>query len=180
MKKYLFFALFFIYSVGYSLQLNSIPKNLEVKLDKVLKEQFQDTHFTKELLLLSPEQLKEAKFNNESDIIYKLKDKAGKSLGFVYVGKAKSKVSLFDYAVVFDQNLTIANVKVLIYREDHGGEISSKRWLQQFLGFEKNQSIVYKKDVAGISGATISASSLTNAVNDVLKTVGILNQLKKL
>ena len=65
-------------------------------------------------------------------------------------------------------------------REDHGGEISSKRWLKQFFGFEKNQNIIYRKDIAGISGATISATSLTNSVNKVLKTMGALYQLKQL
>jgi Na+-translocating ferredoxin:NAD+ oxidoreductase RnfG subunit len=64
----------------------------------------------------------------------------------------------------------------LVYREDHGGEVGSKRWLNQFSGKSKADNLIYQKDIAAISGATISAKSMTNEINKLLKTVQILHQ----
>jgi len=91
------------------------------------------------------------------------------------VDKAPSKTADFDYLVIFDHNLKIARTKVLIYREEYGGEIGSKRWLRQFTGKSGEDSL---DDIAAISGATISVRSMTNAVKDILKTMKIL-QIKK-
>ena len=174
----IFFLLFF--NNSFAVQNAEIPKNLEIKLDKVLKEYFGGSFGSKEKIIFSVETQHNVPLNHEDDLILKIRDLKSHTIGFAYLGKAKSKIALFDYVVIFDKNLIITQVKVLIYREDHGGEINSKRWLQQFLGFEKNQDIVYKKDIAGISGATISASSLTQAVNNDLKIMGKLYQLNQL
>lgn len=157
-----------------------LAKNVEIKLEKELKEVFTDQYSTKLTVKIAPEQLNELSFHHQDDVIFQLKDIKNQIIGFAYVGKTTSKVAYFDYVVIFDKNLVISKVKVLIYREDHGGEITHKRWLAQFKGLEKNQNILYKKDIAGISGATISASSLTNAVNNVLKSISNLHQLKLL
>ena len=61
-----------------------------------------------------------------------------------------------------------------------GGEIGSKRWLKQFIGINMDESLEFQKDIVGISGATISAKSMTFEINKVLKTVNLLavkNQL---
>ncbi|MFV8224733.1 FMN-binding protein [Christiangramia aquimixticola] len=91
--------------------------------------------------------------------------------GYVYVDKAPSKTAQFDYLVIFDKNLTIVKTKVLVYREEYGGEIGSRRWLKQFIGKTSGDDLY---DVAAISGATISVRSMKNAVGDILETVGIL------
>ncbi len=92
-------------------------------------------------------------------------------VGYVYQDKAPSKTAQFDYLVIFDKNLTIVKTKVLVYREEYGGEIGSKRWLRQFTGKSSSDDMY---DVAAISGATISVRSMKNAVSDILETVGIL------
>jgi benzoyl-CoA reductase/2-hydroxyglutaryl-CoA dehydratase subunit BcrC/BadD/HgdB len=60
--------------------------------------------------------------------------------------------------VVYDPLLHIQKVQVLIYREDYGYEIKSRRWLQQFTKRKVDS-------VQAISGATISVNSLKNAVD---------------
>ena len=65
-----------------------------------------------------------------------------------------------------------------MYREDYGGEIGSKRWLKQFNGKGKNDNIEYEKDIIAISGATLSAKSMTVAMNNLLKTITILHNNK--
>lgn len=178
MKMFVLIFLILWYNQSFAIQNGVIPKNLEVKIDKVLNDKFKGTIGTKEKMLFSAEIKREAQFNNQDDLLFKIKDLESNTIGFAYIGKEKSKTAMFDYLVLFDKNLIISQVKVLIYREDHGGEIGSVRWLKQFIGIDKSKTILYKKDIAGISGATISAASLTLAVNNVLKTVNKLHQLK--
>lgn len=101
-------------------------------------------------------------------------------LGYYYLGKAYGKADYFDFIVIFDEKLIILKIKILIYREGHGGEIGSKRWLKQFKGKTTNDNLKYQKDIAAISGATLSARSMTIEVNKLLKTIGILQNQHQL
>src|SRR5690606_30583045 len=88
--------------------------------------------------------------------------------GYGYVGEAPSMKRISDYIVIFNPDLSIKKTKVLIYREDHGRQIGSQRWLQQFVGMTVNDSPIYGENIDAISGATISAKSMTKAVAKVL------------
>lgn len=99
-------------------------------------------------------------------------------IGFAYIDKAPSKTDEFDYLILLDKGLIILKAKILMYREDYGGEIGSKRWLQQFIGKSSTDQLKYKKDIMAISGATISANSMTIAVNTFLKNITILKENK--
>ena len=101
-------------------------------------------------------------------------------IGYAFVDKAASKTDEFDYLILLDKNLIIAKSKVLVYREDYGGEIGSKRWLKQFIGKSAKDELLYEKDIIAISGATISATSMTKAVNAFLKNISILKENKVL
>lgn len=83
---------------------------------------------------------------------------------FVYIGKGRSKFEDFDFMVLFDESKTIKLVKVLVYRENYGGEIGSKRWLRQFIGLNKPKYMV-----DAISGATISVHSMKMSINNLIK-----------
>ena len=108
------------------------------------------------------------------DAIEKIKSKT-KTIGYAYVSKAPSKTDEFDYLVLLDTDLIVKKAKILVYREDYGGEIGSKRWLQQFIGKTQNDELRYNDTVVAISGATISVRSMTNAMNDLLKSLKILH-----
>ena len=84
----------------------------------------------------------------------------------VFIGHARSKFDTFDYMVLLDKNNTIKLVKVLVYREDYGGEIASKRWLKRWVGI--NQRVTH---IDGISGATISVNSLKHSINKLLDSI---------
>jgi Na+-translocating ferredoxin:NAD+ oxidoreductase RnfG subunit len=73
---------------------------------------------------------------------------------------------LFSFFVLYDSNLKLQMMKILEYGPEYGYEITSKRWLRQFKN-SKDCNISYGKDVDAISGATISARSLIDNVNDV-------------
>ena len=87
--------------------------------------------------------------------------------GYVVLAKARSKFEDFEYVVFYDQNKTIMAVRVILYREDYGGEIGSKRWLKQFSGKTAQSPIEIDEDIQGISGATISYRAITFGVKDI-------------
>ncbi|MEX0275177.1 MAG: FMN-binding protein, partial [Flavobacteriaceae bacterium] len=101
-----------------------------------------------------------------------------KTIGFAYLGQAPSKKNTFDYVVFLEPDLRIKKSKILIYREDHGRQIGSQRWLKQFIGRKPGDTLIYGETVDAISGATISASSMTRAVQDVLTSLKILRDKK--
>ena len=82
----------------------------------------------------------------------------------------------FDYLIILDLDLKIIDSKVLVYRENWGGEIGSKRWLKQFKYKGKDDRLKYMHDISAISGATISVKSMIKTVNLFLDSVNILNQ----
>ena len=82
----------------------------------------------------------------------------------VFIGYARSKFETFDYMVLLDESNTIKLVKVLVYREDYGGEVGGKRWLKQWIGVKDRKDFVH-----AISGATISVNSLKHSINYLLK-----------
>ena len=84
----------------------------------------------------------------------------------LYIGKSPSRFEDFDFMVLFDKDKTIKLVKILVYREDYGGEIGSTRWLRQFIGWKEPKFFV-----DAISGATISVHSLKTSINTLLKEI---------
>lgn len=100
--------------------------------------------------------------------------------GYVYVQQAPSMKDVFDYAVLFDADLNVINAKVLIYREQHGRQIGARRWLKQFFGMTTADTPELGVNVDGISGATISVTSMTNAMADVLSSLRYLQSVGKI
>jgi Na+-translocating ferredoxin:NAD+ oxidoreductase RnfG subunit len=83
---------------------------------------------------------------------------------YVLFDEAPSKVDTFIYMVIFNKDGVIKKVSVLLYKENYGGEIASKRFLRQFEGKTNGQEMQYNQDIDGISGATLSVRSITHAV----------------
>lgn len=169
-KSYFGFAILFVVLTAFNL-----PKNITKKVNKELVGIFET-----EDIILTP-------INIPTNINNQLEHKIGdfnlfkveqeKVLkGYVYIDKAPSKTDEFDYLIVFDTNFIILKTKVLVYREDYGGEIGSKRWLKQFIGKSKQDNLQAGKNIMAISGATISVNSMTLAINNVLKNIAVLQE----
>jgi len=73
----------------------------------------------------------------------------------------------FYYSILTDTHFSIKNVTILEYYSEYGYEITSKRWLSQFIG-KLNGEIKYEENIDAISGATISVKSLIDDVNETL------------
>jgi len=169
--------LFLIITLSIGLLSFQLPKKLQKKVDKEIKMAFEVENFLLESIQISDSLNSQLKTNISDKNFYKLISDE-KLLGYAFVDKAPSRDNVFDYLVLFDKDLIIIKAKVLIYREDYGGEIGSKRWLKQFIGKTKDDMMVYEKDIMAISGATISANAMTAAINNLLKSISVLHQNK--
>ena len=150
---------FFCILVFISFQLTAQSPRLLKKATKLIKK----TYVVDDIQL----EYKEFQTNSVVGDFYKIFD-SDRLLGFAFIGTAPSKTDTFEYLVVFDPSLIIKKVNVLVYREDYGGEIGSNRWLKQFVGKARSTDLAVGKNIAAISGATISVYSMTNAVNQLL------------
>ena len=164
----LFLVAFLMLSFG-------LPKNIQKKVDKEIKSTFNIEAFSFTSISIDKEITNTLYLKFEENNLFKIESNSA-LLGYAYIGKAHSKTDQFDYLVLLDSDLIILKSKVLIYREDYGGEIGSKRWLKQFIGKTKNDELRYGDNIAIISGATISVRSMTKAMNDLLKSLKILHQ----
>ena len=93
---------------------------------------------------------------------YKLK-LDGIPSGYVFFTKAKGRFDFFEYMVILSEQGSVQKVKVLQYISEHGGEIRSSKWLDQFCGYTSGP-LVYGKDIQALSGATISAGAITKDI----------------
>ncbi len=78
------------------------------------------------------------------------------------------KTMPITFLVFFDLSGKIVDTKIVKYRESHGGEIGNERWLKQFNNKSTYSSLSFGKDIDGISGATISAKSITMGIKKLL------------
>ena len=79
--------------------------------------------------------------------------------GYLLSTRAMGRFDFFDYGVFYDDELVVRGVLVTRYRSDHGAAICQRKWLQQFNGYEGGP-LTLGKDIDGVSGGTISASSM--------------------
>ena len=159
---------FFFILVFISFQLTAQSPRLLKKATKLIEKTY----------VVDDIKLEYKEFQSKSVVgnFYQIFD-SGQLLGFAFIGTAPSKTDTFEYLVVFDLSLIIKKVNVLVYREDYGGEIGSNRWLKQFVGKARTTELVVGKNIAAISGATISVYSMTNAVNQLLYEINQLDQI---
>ena len=157
---------FFLFSSGDTTNSSALTKRIQKKVAKEVKAIFsvEDFELSESTITIpsSPfllgQQMNEIKVDNEL-------------LGYAFLGTAPSKTDTFEYLILFDPSFTIKKATVLIYREDYGGEIASKRWLSQFVKKQSNQTFVFGSNISAISGATISVQSMTASVNHVFSSL---------
>lgn len=147
-------------------------KGLEKKVDREIKDAFEVSTYSYEGVKISEDLQMQIPSRVTEDNFFRLQND-GKLLGYAYLDQAPSKTAEFDYLVIFDKDLKIARTKVLVYREEYGGEIGSRRWLRQFTGKSNPKEL---NNIAAISGATISVRSMKLAVKNILSSVETLQK----
>ena len=158
-------SLSFLVSSGGSTLYNTTKK----RADKEMSKHWQDLEYTLEKVeLIEPSGFE----------LYRVNKTKSDQLEYVLFDEAPSKVDTFIYMVIFDANGAINKVSVLLYKENYGGEIASKRFLRQFEGKANGQEMQFNKDIDGISGATMSVQSITHAVKkNSIAMSKIINEL---
>ncbi len=151
-----------------------LPKNIQKKVDKEIINAFSVETFKFTSVTISPDITKNLPSKFEENNLFKIEANDG-LLGYAYLSQASSKTAQFDYLVLLDKDLIVLKSKVLIYREEYGGEIGSKRWLKQFIGKKGGDTLKHGDNIVSISGATISVRSMTNAMNNLLESLKILH-----
>ena len=69
------------------------------------------------------------------------------------------------FIVIFNSEGLIIHSSIVKYREGYGGEVRNQSWLSQFNGMAQDSLYIFNRDIAGISGATISVKSVTKGMN---------------
>ena len=85
------------------------------------------------------------------------------------------KFEMIDFAVGITPDSKIRNVEILTYRESHGYEVKLPAWRKQFVGKGKTDKLRVDEDINNISGATMSATHVTDGVRRI---VAIVDRLK--
>lgn len=152
-----------------------LPKKMQKRVDKEVVKVFDISIFSMESVIVSDAIRVKLPSKITSDNFFKLIQE-DTILGYAYLGVAPSKTANFDYLVLFNEDLKVVHSKVLVYREEYGGEIGSKRWLKQFLGKTGKDRVDPKTNIDAISGATISVQSMTKSMDNLLQTIGVLQE----
>jgi hypothetical protein len=134
------------------------PASLERKIDKVIKKSIGVEHVIRKHIPIALNHSRPA----PGLVLYSLYD-SEKIAGYLLLTTAKGRYEYFDYCVVYSPELEVIMVSVLTYRSDHGYEICNKSWLKQFSG-SRGCDLTYGKEIDAISGATLSATSLTEDI----------------
>lgn len=82
----------------------------------------------------------------------------------------EGRYEAIDIAVAVDAEGTARGVEILTYREIYGYEVRSPEWRRQFHGKSAQSKLKVDKDIANLSGATISSQSITRGVKRLLHT----------
>jgi DtxR family Mn-dependent transcriptional regulator len=95
-------------------------------------------------------------------------ERGGEVVGWVYVGNEIGLYEPITFAVGITPEGTVRDVEILVYRESRGGEVSRRRFLNQYRGKGPDAPLRLDRDIINITGATVSSRSVTLGVRKAL------------
>lgn len=98
----------------------------------------------------------------------------GKLLGTFFADAVIGKQEYIVYALALDAAGRVLRLDVIEYRETHGWEIRNERWRAQFTGKTTADPVEVSRDIANISGATLSCRHVTDGVRRLLALNALL------
>lgn len=122
----------------------------------------------KEIFLSERMELNKEEGTGEKIVVYKMRYYSNENQKYVVFSHARGRYELFDYLLIITLDFSVEKADVIKYRSEHGGEIASKKWLTQFENYDSG-TLTYGTDISALSGATLSAKSLTNDIPAVLR-----------
>ncbi len=94
-------------------------------------------------------------------------------LGYVVFDDVVGKYELISYAAGVNPDATVRQIEILAYRESHGFEIRNAAWRKQFVGKSAQAGLTVGEGIANISGATLSATHVTDGVRRIAAVVQV-------
>lgn len=92
----------------------------------------------------------------------------GRVDGYAVIDEQVGKVQPITFVTKISPEGRVDAVEVMVYRESHGGEVASRRFLNQFRQKDLNNELRLHGDIVNISGATLSAHALVVGVKRAL------------
>ncbi|MBL7685929.1 MAG: FMN-binding protein [Deltaproteobacteria bacterium] len=157
---------------------------------------FPFTTFSQTSVFLKPEEALKLLFKDSKEVTKETppisadqKSKIEKILGYdlpkssynFYLGKSDGKID--GYAMIDDEvgkvlpitfvtkispDGKVEQVEIMVYRESHGGEVATKRFLNQFRTKSFNDELRLHGNIVNVSGATLSSHALVKGVRRAL------------
>lgn len=90
------------------------------------------------------------------------------SIGYALEHTVRGKWGPIHYLLVLDPQGKILNLHVLSYQEKRGRPVAQPRFVRQFIGKTIQNPLRLKKDIHGVTGATISSRGITDGVRKLL------------
>jgi Na+-translocating ferredoxin:NAD+ oxidoreductase RnfG subunit len=88
--------------------------------------------------------------------------------GYAYITDKKGRHRPITFVVGLKPDCSVREVAIMIYREPRGYEVKEKRFLRQYHNKTIDDSIEVNRDIKNISGATISAHSVSAGVREAV------------
>ncbi|MCF8333970.1 MAG: FMN-binding protein [Bacteroidales bacterium] len=146
-----------------------LTKSTYKKSRKELEKTFSDSLHTK--LIPLPDSICKS-YHLQKKSVFRVWDENKESV--MILATAKGRYDYFDFMVLFDDELAITKVKVLVYRSSHGYEVTHKRWLRQFK--REKHPYRYGVNIDAISGATLSGKAITQRLNQLTKAMQAMKE----
>lgn len=80
------------------------------------------------------------------------------------------------FLVLVNRQGKVITSEIIKYREPYGGQISNKKWLQQFNGKDFSSSYKIGEGISAISGATISVNSITKGIKKITMLINLIGK----
>jgi len=163
----------FLILFSLSAQAKSYPKFVKKRMNKTILKALKVDEYTLDDIDLSETDL--TTYTSLKDVELK-RCESEKGEAFIGFASAKGKQEYFEYMLVFDSELAIKRISVLIYRSSYGSEIMSQGFLKQFYGKNNGEEMEIDVDIDSMTGATISSEAISDSVRDFSK---LMTELKK-
>jgi hypothetical protein len=97
----------------------------------------------------------------ENRFTFYLGIKNSKPMGYMLIDNIIGKSFPITFMTVLNLDGTVRDVEIMVYREPQGWEVRNKSFRSQFYGKDSSTD---SRDIMSISGATLSATSITRGV----------------
>jgi Na+-translocating ferredoxin:NAD+ oxidoreductase RnfG subunit len=105
---------------------------------------------------------------DDDTFIFHVGERNNQINGYAYITDKKGRHRPITFVVGLKPDCSVRDVAIMIYREPRGYEVKAKRFLRQYHNKTIDDPIEVRRDIKNISGATISAHSVSAGVREAV------------